>query len=593
MPKAGSSLVAVACVWFIIASADAGLSARWSNQQGAAPGARLIVGQVIDGKTGRPVGSAEVTVRAPAQAPSRVQTTSDGRFVFRDVSAEQVYLEASADGYLEGGYGQAQPGAMLRQYRVRRAGELEDLTLRVWPEAVIAGIVSDELGEALGGSAVELIKRQQTPGAMLQFFRQEPRYTATTNDLGEYRFGQLPPGTYLVSVPGRAPILPVRTTTASLLSMSGKVIGGETSIIGYPTAFAPGTRDPQSATLIDVNSGDHVTVDVHVTPVAVVAVSGRVVGPSGPAPNVTLCLFPPYALGTDLEFTHAASKATSRADGSFVFQSVPSGEYVLRAWSVPISLSIGSDALPAEPSLWAEGPVSVSGVAIRDLDISLQRGATLRGRVKFDGESPPSLLDIARMSLQPSLGRAFRPAWPMAMDRLPGVRVSPDGEFETQGLLPGRIAVSFPERLPAVPGWYLHSVSINGRPLGPKALVVEGEDISGIDLTFANRPTGLRGTVLGRDGQPDPSASIVLFPADFATWIAEGTIQRVARVVTTSDGGEFVMQGLMAGEYLAAALATADLARASMVEAIELANPSSVRVVIQSGTVGSLQLRIR
>ncbi|HUR21161.1 MAG TPA: carboxypeptidase-like regulatory domain-containing protein, partial [Vicinamibacterales bacterium] len=91
----------------VIAVALAGVAMA---QQPAANAA--ISGTVTDGVTGRPLASAIVALRAPANgAPLarivRVVTAEQGRFVMRDLPAGEGYSIATTRlGYVDGAYGQ-------------------------------------------------------------------------------------------------------------------------------------------------------------------------------------------------------------------------------------------------------------------------------------------------------------------------------------------------------------------------------------------------------------------------------------------------------------------------------------------------------
>ncbi len=61
----------------------------------------LIVGQVVDADTGRPIAGAVVMlgVGPVSSEPTRVAATSEGRFVFRDLPAGTISLVATKTGY--------------------------------------------------------------------------------------------------------------------------------------------------------------------------------------------------------------------------------------------------------------------------------------------------------------------------------------------------------------------------------------------------------------------------------------------------------------------------------------------------------------
>src|SRR5262245_36274841 len=101
-------------------------------QQPAQPSNGVVVGQVVDATTNRPMGGATVTLSlvspprpplppgqtiSPAEqaaiqaavAPKRVMTDSSGAFVFHTLAKGSFRLAVDAPGYLNGGYGQTRP----------------------------------------------------------------------------------------------------------------------------------------------------------------------------------------------------------------------------------------------------------------------------------------------------------------------------------------------------------------------------------------------------------------------------------------------------------------------------------------------------
>ena len=80
-------------------------------------GRGLIVGQVVDAVTGKPLRDAIVTItgaspvtRDEGVAAPRILTTADGYFVFRDLARGNFIVKATKRGYTEGVSGRRRPG---------------------------------------------------------------------------------------------------------------------------------------------------------------------------------------------------------------------------------------------------------------------------------------------------------------------------------------------------------------------------------------------------------------------------------------------------------------------------------------------------
>src|SRR5688572_18357600 len=144
------------------------------------PRTGLIVGQVIDGDSGKPISGAIVSLGAaagPPQAP-RVLTGSDGRFVFRDLPRGSFPIVATKPGYAEGAYGRRRPGGPSRPVTLAEGERVGDVVARMWRYAAISGTVLDEIGEPLVGVRISAYRRVVIGGVR----RFGARTMATTDD---------------------------------------------------------------------------------------------------------------------------------------------------------------------------------------------------------------------------------------------------------------------------------------------------------------------------------------------------------------------------------------------------------------------------
>ena len=147
--------------------------------------------------------------------------------------------------------------------------------------------------------------------------------------------------------------------------------------MAYPTAFHPVGSSVTEATAIDIKIGeDRPGVDIALTPVAAVRVSGIVDGPPEAFSGLTLRLLP--AGLENLGLGAEAATALVAGNGSFTFLNVPSGTYTLEAPYLfneftfsPGAASSGSSVgfgpsrgLPNPPpsSSWSRSSNSVDGV---------------------------------------------------------------------------------------------------------------------------------------------------------------------------------------------------------------------------------------
>jgi hypothetical protein len=197
--------------------------------------------------------------------------------------------------------------------------------------------------------------------------------------------------------------------------------------------------------------------------------------------------------------------------------------------------------------LWAEVPVSVGDTDISGLSVTLRPGARISGRVAFDGTTAqmPTPEQVQRMTVS-ILTADGRPNLVNSQNR-----VGVGGVFTTTGYPPGRYVVSVGG---GVAGWSFKGATLGGRSLDEEPLDLQSSDISGVTLTFTDRTTQLSGAVRDPNMTRDMSATIFVFPGNYATWLERGTMGRRSRSTTVGGSGAFIISGLAVGDYLAAAV---------------------------------------
>jgi len=553
---------------------------------------------VVDGTTGRPIPDATVYADTPA---SGVATTSDGRFVLREVKAGRLFVAALKPGYLQGVYGQTRPNGI---YRLEPFGEGEkraDIVVKLWRYASISGRVVDEAGEPVIGVDVRAARRVMRGGEW-RFEGLSSLYSdvsAETDDRGEYRFSEVVPGDWLVAVTSTTTTVPT-TVAESYAGMAGdpaqrqayqalgtamsqirapRGLPGTPSIEGvgdlllslttnlhpapsgdvlfvYPSQYYAAADAPGRAQLVALTPGqERAGVDFALRPARTVRVSGVVEGPAGPVANLPLRLIPSDTGEVDGDVI--ASATMSDAGGRFTFLGVVPGTYSVRVIQVPVRSQIETQVgamtrlergeLPSEaPTYWARQELTVANADVSNLMVTLSRGFRLVGRVEFEGLSAgqfPADFRGGQLRIEGADGRPLEVGYPNESIALNAA------QFQSIEFPPGRYFVRTPGY-----AWRLVSAMSGGRDVSETPVVLADRNVTDLVVTFSKENKFLRGMVRSGRAEPETDAFVVAFPLDRQGWTGTGTSSRRFQIARTSAAGSYELVNLPAGDYFLVAL---------------------------------------
>jgi protocatechuate 3,4-dioxygenase beta subunit len=497
----------------------------------------IIRGRVVAGDTGDALRNARVAVTASRELPP-VLTDGDGRFS----------LSAPCDGPCT--LTLAKPGYARTTLTVRAPAD--PLTVTMARGAVISGTVMDDRGDPVFGASV-IVETVATDG-------RKPDVLAApmTDDLGEYRAGDLPAGPVVVSIfaaPGsiRMTIGPGGMTVAS---------GGR----GDPQqrVYFPGVAGAASAAVFSLQPGDEKTgvsfvVSVTSTGLGIQApaysprdttdnnsavIEGRVLRPGGqPLTGAIVRLIPAGA-------TMAPSKlAVTDVEGryQFVLPNDAAGTYRVAA------AAFNQAYLPTE---YGQRRVSDQGEEItvaagetRDrLVITMVRPGLIAGRVLDENGDPVEgiLLHASQVRYVDGrrrlvdMARLAQPTDDLGRYRLTGL---PPGEYIVSAAV-GQIDMRAP--LVDLPGYGITYFPGTPNPSeAQRVLVGRSQDVLGVDFPIARVRTA---RVSGRavDSRGDAiTGGIALTPS-----------RRSGAVVATQMGakierdGRFEFPNVAPGEYV-------------------------------------------
>lgn len=481
------------------------------------PAAGVIRGHIFTAD-GRPLPRAHVrflNLIAGGGMLRNVDTDEDGSYEFADVRAGDCMVTASHSGFVtsaygrQGNYPQSDTGIAAvmaigpdQVFTLAQGETKEHVDITLPRHGAIVGHIADENGDPVEGVNVRVLKvaftagRRQLVGA--------GSVSPKTNDQGRFRIYGLQPGRYVVSAD------------------VGHV--GSQDLPGYSATYFPGTSNPGEAQPVTVGVSQEVTnVDFALTPVRTASVSGRTIGAGGE----------PFQGGIEMRVSRRSSPVASdsfgartESDGTFEFQNVPPGEYVLNAFR---GQEVG----------WQT--VAVNGEDVTGLIVQTTTGSTIFGRVSFEGTNPPEAsIGIAFVAADPDLV-PFK-GQPTQAD------VRRDGTFEIKFANgQGRL------RMLGVPaGWALKSVIANGVDVTDTSLPFGTKDqsLKDVEVVLTNQLTQLTGLVTDALGRSIAGCAVLIFSTDHDRWYDGSRFFGQ----TLSRNGAFGRNGLPQGDYLVAAV---------------------------------------
>jgi len=459
------------------------------------------------------------------------RSDSAGYFSFANLRPGEYLVKVSRPGFVTATYGARhyrQPGRAIVVGHDQQVGAL---TLFLSRGGIIAGTIRDDKGNPARGIHVELRKVNWLNGERLLGSGRNAvdvggTVTSITDEFGNYRLYNLPPGEYCVAA-------------ASSSALTGQLWA----------VYYPGVSDPSNAGTVSIAGSEQRSVDINLGAEALATIRGAIFPTLDPL-TIYVDRFPadPFS---------APRRAS--ADGTFEIAGVPFGRYRLFAYSVGIA------------PMWGEAFVSVSSVSPPSNSVLLQPARSIHGRVRMDGRSERRL-DVA-------IPLAMLPESPERLRFTPQLSWLQGGEFVATGVFPGTYRfVLNPSTTHSDSGLLIKDVHIGDKDyldlpfeIGPSA---GAEDIT-IELTATRQH--ILGDLTSESSLSDDDLMIVVFPDEARYW---GKSPLRTRAVQPNTAGHFSISDLPAGNYRIA------LVRALSVD--ELSRPDVIRSLVP--TSGGLAL---
>jgi hypothetical protein len=470
-----------------------------------------VGGHVFRLDTGEPLKKAKVSLqtRDAGDFSDFLLTDNQGHFLFNGVPAGSYDLRVSRNGFVDAEYGQKKLGTQGAILTLVPGQRMTDLIFKLARAGSISGHVFDEDGEPI--ARAEVIAYRASGHSGTEQRANDERNS--TNDLGEFRVFDLPPGRYFLAVNYR------------ILDYHGLFAKEERQRFnpGYLPTYYPNTTDPAKAQAISVNPGDEIrSIDFMLRPAHLVTVSGRVANGIPPTSGADIGgvvrLEPRYQGLADAspelyDFQHK--------DSSFAIRNVPPGSYELVAdWQ--------------DPQGWHRigRPLDVSSSDIENVVLTISRGVDIPGRVTWE-DSPPS--DSAFMlGLQAADARRFS---------VPPQRIKADGTFAFKGVPEGTYCIVWLS--PGSAGnFYLKAAHYGSVSVAGVKFPVQSGTNASLEVIMSSHAAHLSGTVVNSDSLPAVGARVVIIPDP-----PHRDLEYRYLSASTDQNGKFSISSITPGDY--------------------------------------------
>ena len=520
----------------------------------------VIQGTVLAADGESPLAKATVSLRKSGSrgGDSERSARSDdrGQYEFTDLEAGKYLLSVMRNGFLPQNYGQKRIQAFRGQpggtpLTLGNGQVLNGIDFKLIRGGVVEGRVADQDYEPLSRVIVTMSGYQTMQGERTLV----PVARAQTDDRGQFRLFDIPPGSYFLSA-----------TQGGFRFFGGRGRGRRGQ--SFPPTYYPGVPSPEQASRIEVSAGGEVG-GFHLTLIEshTYSVSGRVLAAEGsPAQSVRIMTVNRSSPGQ----VSLRGGATTDLQGTFKVAGLLPGRYRL----------IASRGRGQEPQI-ASASVEVIDRDIQGLTLALGSGASITGRIVSENEEPAlnwRRVSVATRSAEGG-GRGFRFGGG-------GRPIEEDFSFRISNLPGGlyRLSVNLP------PGnHYVESIRAQGQDIIDRLIEMNDHDqLSGVEVRVSPHGSRISGVVQSEeDGKAVDGATVLVFSADPQQ---RGSFSRFTRTTQSDQTGRYSLEGLPPAEYLVCALVEHESGRESEPEYLNGLEGDSTTIDLSAGEMSSKTL---
>jgi hypothetical protein len=343
-----------------------------------------IDGRVVNDLTGQPLRRAFVTLR-PLQAglsATGTQTDDQGHFLLRKIVPGTYSLAAQCDQYLATATFLRSGLRMPQSFSIAAGDQINDVSFRLRPWAVMAGKVRFDDAELAVGARVELFRAARQRGRRTY----QLAGGTITDDRGEYRVFGLQPGEYFLAASYDRSLTPGFQEQPRTDAQ-----GRELPPLGYAMTFFPATSVLSEAVPIRLEYGvERTGMDLTLRLERKVKITGTVTSAATGLKVSNGALMLARADDGNRASIPTNAKFSFDSKGTFQIPNVTPGSYLLRAEMTEGGKSLSGQSL-----------ILVTNENADNVELIASTPQPWRGVIRVQGDTPFPSGKLPRVVLEP------------------------------------------------------------------------------------------------------------------------------------------------------------------------------------------------